>query len=242
MTNGINDTNTMKKIVGQRLTKVRKARGLTRQGAVDALNESDRAPSFKCRKLLGIETYKKWEYGENPVDIEWFPSICAVYSCDMGFLFGDYEEFTKELAKIKSDTGLDQETASVLQFMKFQSDMEDKNGYFGLAASSTHALKALNCLIQNENNFYLLSAIYSVLFGNYDVLAIDHKDETGHIEQLSAGMAALRSSNGKDADTIIRAKDAQAIFLLNIQTTLLDLRDKVQETDRHNPSIKVDLG
>ena len=62
MTNGINDTNTMKKIVGQRLTKVRKARGLTRQGAVDALNESDRAPSFKCRKLLGIETYKKWGY------------------------------------------------------------------------------------------------------------------------------------------------------------------------------------
>lgn len=241
MTTGINDTNIVKKLVGQRLTKVRKSRGLTRQGAVDALNENSRAPSFENRKFLGIETYKKWEYGENPVDIEWFPSICEVYSCDVGYLFGNYEEFTKELAKIKADTGLDQETASVLRSIKSRSDMEDVSGAFGLAASSTHALRALNCLIQNENNFYLLSSIYSVLFGNYDILSIDYRNKEGHIEQLSAGMAALRSTNGKDADTTIRAKDAQAIFLLNIQTTLLDLRDKVQGTDRHNPPIKVDF-
>ena len=242
MTSGIDDTNTMKKIIGQRLTKVRKARGLTRQGAVDTLNENSHAPSFKCRKLLGIETYKKWEYGENPVDIEWIPSICEVYSCDVGYLFGNYEEFTKELAKIKADTGLEQETASVLRSIKYRSDMEGDSGSYGLAASSTHALRALNCLIQNENNFYLLSSIYSVLFGNYDILSIDHKNEEGHIEQLSAGMAALRSTSGKDADTVIRAKDAQAIFLLNIQTTLLDLRDKVQGADRNNPSFKADFG
>ena len=74
------------------------------------------------------------------------------------------------------------------------------------------------------------------------MLSIDYRNKEGHIEQLSAGMAALRSTNGKDADTVIRAKDAQAIFLLNIQTTLLDLRDKVQGTDRHNPPVKVDFG
>ena len=64
MTSGIDDTNIVKKIMGQRLTDVRKARGLTRQGAVDALNESEFAPSFERRKFLGIETYKKWEYGK----------------------------------------------------------------------------------------------------------------------------------------------------------------------------------
>jgi len=106
MANGIHDTNTVKKIVGGRLKAARENVGCSRQEAVDRIAASSLAPVFEKHPTLGIDRYKKWEYGENPIEIEWLPAICEVYNCDVGYLFGEYQEYTKDRQRIRDKTKL----------------------------------------------------------------------------------------------------------------------------------------
>lgn len=230
MTSGIDDTNIVKKIMGQRLTDVRKARGLTRQGAVDALNESEFAPSFERRKFLGIETYKKWEYRENPVDIEWLPAICEVYSCDVGYLFGEYEEYKREYADFKVKTGLKQDAALKLEQIKKLSDAEQESGFNRFSSLNTQRLQALNCLLENETNSNILLRLYQILLCGYDTIVVDQKGDNGETIVASGNMAALHDSRSDIDGTIISAADAQTIFLLRLQTDLLKLKEKLHQT------------
>lgn len=95
-------------MIGSRLREAREKRGaaFSRKVIVDLLNAHPKAPSFKARKVLQEGTYKKWETAENAIQLEWIPAICDVLDCDIGYLFGEYEERRRETSDVCKVTGL----------------------------------------------------------------------------------------------------------------------------------------
>lgn len=137
MTAGRHDTKLMKKLIGSRLQA---ARGkISRQKLTDRLNRREDRPVIGGEKgTLSVETLKKWEYGENPINIEWLPLICDVLDCDIGYLFGMYPDKRREVSDICSITGLS--TAAVNTIIGDQHDgfRDDR-------------LEALNFLLTSPN-------------------------------------------------------------------------------------------
>lgn len=116
MTNGIHDTKFMKKLTG---SKLKDARGtISRQKLVNILNSREDRPVIGNEKAtLSIETLKKWEYGENPINIEWLPVICDVLGCDIGYLFGEYKQKRREVSDVCAVTGLSPGAVNAILYM-----------------------------------------------------------------------------------------------------------------------------
>lgn len=124
---GINNTRYVKDIIGKRIKEARtnmiisngKNRGMSRQMFVDELSKNEKAPLRNGEKdSVSVDRLKQWEYGNNPIELEWIPAICEVLGCDVGYLFGEYEELTKEAADVCKETGLSSCAVEVLQSLK----------------------------------------------------------------------------------------------------------------------------
>lgn len=63
---------------------------------------------------ISAETFRKWESGQNTIDLLWIPAICEVGECDVAFLFGEYETRRKDAADICAETGLSKEAVQAL--------------------------------------------------------------------------------------------------------------------------------
>lgn len=146
MISGINDTKSVKKTIGARLQQAREGKNASRKDVVDLLNAHPQAPSFKATKLLQEGTYKKWEYGENPVQLEWIPALCEVLDCDIGYLFGEYEERHRTSADIAAETGLTECAIQKLQSIKLR---------------NPEYPPVISVLIEDFNCEYLLNLIYN---------------------------------------------------------------------------------
>lgn len=106
---GIKDTSLVRKKVGERLGTARKGKGLSRPGFASLLLQHCKAPteSNVCADTnLMAARLKQWEYGNNPVELEWIPAICDILECDTGYLFGEYEAMQHSVADICQETGL----------------------------------------------------------------------------------------------------------------------------------------
>ncbi len=110
MHNSIN----IKKNIGQRLTDARKKAALSRKDLCDAVNQL--AENDERELFLNEATLKQWEYGNNQINIEWLPYLCAALHCDIGYIFGDYECRTRIAADIRTQTGLSE--AAILNLKK----------------------------------------------------------------------------------------------------------------------------
>lgn len=103
----INDTLSVAKLVGNRLKRAREEKSLSRQAFCDRINEREGRPIRKgCIDRLDVERLKKWESGENPTSLEWLPLICTELDVDVGYLFGEYEEYKRACADIVAATRL----------------------------------------------------------------------------------------------------------------------------------------
>lgn len=100
----MNNSNKVKKTVGWRLSAARKKEGLSRQLLCDTVNQL--AEKDGRKSLLHEATLKQWEYGNNPINIEWVPYLCAALHCDTGYIFGEYESRTRKVNDIREQTGL----------------------------------------------------------------------------------------------------------------------------------------
>ena len=126
---------------GNRLKKARNARGLSRDDLSSLLTTCPRSPNTK--EAFTVERLKKWEYGTNAVDVRWIPAICDTLSVDVGYLFGDYEEYTREAADVVKLTGLSEAAVnSILDINK--ENMLNPGGTY------TDILKAISTLL-DEN-------------------------------------------------------------------------------------------
>lgn len=164
MTKGINDTKSTKAMVGSR---IQAARGkMSRQQLVDILNNREDRPVIKDKKdTISLETLKQWEYGNNPVNLEWLPVICNVLSCDVGYLFGEYEEKQREISDVCAFTGLSEKAAKLL-YQLHHNPQGSSHQELGVQAKGyiVPNVSVLNRLIEadgylefiNEISFYLI--------------------------------------------------------------------------------------
>lgn len=132
MENSINNPKAVKSIMGQR---IQQARGkLSRAKFSDKLNACANRP-IDSKKLdeMNVERLKQWEYGNNPVALEWIPAICEVLDCDVGYLFGEYEEMKRTFSDVCTVTGLSEE--SIIQLDRMYHDKHFPDGV-GLGVSA----------------------------------------------------------------------------------------------------------
>ena len=71
MSSGINDTTKVKKTIGKKIQKARERKNLSRSKCCDKLNASIERPFFEKQQDMNEERLKQWEYGNNPVELEW---------------------------------------------------------------------------------------------------------------------------------------------------------------------------
>ena len=108
---GINDT----KIVQQKMgAQLKAARGKIKRPALVQLLICNKKAPVESKAEMTAERLKQWEYGYNPISLEWIPAICDVLHCDVGYLFGDYPEKTREISDICSITGLSPAAAKAI--------------------------------------------------------------------------------------------------------------------------------
>lgn len=110
---GIDNSICVQKLMGQRLKQARQdkehtRRNLSRRKLCEELLASKKAPKeASTTEIEKLENrLKQWEYGNNPVSIEWIPAICDVLGCDVGYLFGEYQEYRRVTSDIAKETGL----------------------------------------------------------------------------------------------------------------------------------------
>lgn len=147
MTGGIHDTRDMKKIMGSKLQAAR-GKKISRQKLVDMLNSREDRPIIRGKKdTLSPETLKQWEYGNNPINIEWIPVICEVLECDIGYLFGEYEEKRRETSDACKVTGLSE---AVIERFRREEGNYRKKQLEGVLLDKRF-WEIINCFCQWEN-------------------------------------------------------------------------------------------
>lgn len=109
------------KTLGERIKSIRDSMGesgLSRTKFCIALNSANSAPVDMNGNRIELkeETLKKWERGENQVNLLWLPAISEIGSCDYSFLFGESECKTKDLQGVCDYTGLTESAVEQLHF------------------------------------------------------------------------------------------------------------------------------
>ena len=133
---GINNSMLVQKLIGSRIRAARELSKLSRNELAARLLDNELYPEVAPRKgsneiTTPIEKLsnriKQWERGENPVGLEYIPSICDVLHCDVGYLFGNYDEHYHTFADISAVTGLTEENINRLIFIRDRTDLNCGN-------------------------------------------------------------------------------------------------------------------
>lgn len=118
---GIGDTISVQKITGERLRSAREYKHFKRPEFVEALSAHHLAPIENRKKgVLSVERLKQWEYGNNPISLEWLPAIFDVLDIDAGYLFGQYSEKNLYVSQAVKETGLSE--SAILSLREAQQD------------------------------------------------------------------------------------------------------------------------
>lgn len=89
------------KQIGERIKLARKKRGLTQEELGEKI-------------FVSRPTIIRWEKGEGCIEPVDFSRICNVLHCDVGFLFGEYDTFTRKQESIGERTGMDDDAVDIL--------------------------------------------------------------------------------------------------------------------------------
>lgn len=155
MTGGINDTKTIKLTVGANIRNARKQKKLTMQRLSDILSASKKAPVLRGRvDTISIDRLKMWENGTNPVELEWLPALCEVLECDIGYLFGEYGELTRQASDVCKETGLSENAVEVLQAL---------NGRSKSSLLVENIINTLDLLLENTDERKLAHEVIPLL-------------------------------------------------------------------------------
>lgn len=215
----------LKKQMGIYIKRAREKKGYTARELTDALSDED----------AGLyDRFKKWENGENRVPIDAIPGLCAVLGCDTGYLFGEYEELTRQHADICSETGLTEDSVNALK--------------------EPDVMAAVNVLLSSPRGHDCLRSIFayiSVPEADGTVSITDHGEvvaptiwDIGLAELKGAAKEVYQSIDAENAvfsnyDRKINASRlAQQAFLLDVESDLKDLRSEYKQPQGYSYSAK----
>lgn len=159
------------KSVNFRLKQAREQRGYTIQALVDRIDQDPNRPELK--KSFKYDRYKGWEYGQNAIPIEWIPTLCRNLECDSGYLFGEYDELTRELSDIYTATRLT-ETAvkNIRKLDRFG------NRHFEVRIYGKLSMRELlSSIIEDDRLTELLYSLQKAKVCEYNLNNCDHDSE-----------------------------------------------------------------
>lgn len=163
MSKGIASTFPVREMVGFRIRLARETKKLSRAAFAELLIQNELSPTITTRKNTSeiktpaealADRLKQWEYGNNPVDLEYIPAICKVLECDTGYLFAEYSEKSRVFSDLCAVTGLSEKAVVALtelrngipakqKFIDYLLRSEDLPRLLEIAADSALAYKAL---------------------------------------------------------------------------------------------------
>lgn len=118
---------------------------------------------------MTAERLKQWEYGNNPISHEWIPAICEVLDCDIGYLFGEYDERKRELSDVSKTTGLSENAVRQLYLLYHHPQCKTpETGGLGVAAKgySIGHVDILSEIIESKGMMDFFNSIgFYLIFG-----------------------------------------------------------------------------
>ena len=181
----------IKKNIGQRIAAARKGR-FTRQELCDTVNAL--AVNDGREKTLNEATLKQWEYGNNQINIEWLPYLCAALHCDIGYIFGEYETETREKSDIAEATGLSFDAAALLLKFKCADDIITNRKKRLIQDLLSFRELGFLALVYEE----YLDALSKYNTRNYEYKI--HKEECENVEISKEGYYELLEGKLRDAE------------------------------------------
>lgn len=228
----LNDIFRYKKIdrvrqIGKRIKDERRKKKLSQQKLADAISSImvDSDPDYKGTEQ---NTVSNWEKGVSLPPLSKLIALSEIFDCDLGYLLCDYDEPKRDLADVVEQTGLSGKAATRLKTMAGRVNKEKQAGW--LNTMEEQELKALNTIL--ENDYQMLYYIYQYIFGNYDSFSIATVNHSGQEKDIVEKDILLCNTNTPDTGTYINAEQLQPVFLLSIQSALMDLKKKLNNTKR----------
>ena len=224
----LNDIFRYKKIdrvrqIGKRIKDERRKKKLSQQKLADAISSImvDSDPDYKGTEQ---NTVSNWEKGVSLPPLSKLIALSEIFDCDLGYLLCDYDEPKRDLADVVEQTGLSGKAATRLKTMAGRVNKEKQAGW--LNTMEEQELKALNTIL--ENDYQMLYYIYQYIFGNYDSFSIATVNHSGQEKDIVEKDILLCNTNTPDTGTYINAEQLQPVFLLTIQSALMDLKKKAK--------------
>ena len=215
------------KKIGKRIKDERRKKKLSQQKLADAISSImvDSDPDYKGTEQ---NTVSNWEKGVSLPPLSKLIALSEIFDCDLGYLLCDYDEPKRDLADVVEQTGLSGKAATRLKTMAGRVNKEKQAGW--LNTMEEQELKALNTIL--ENDYQMLYYIYQYIFGNYDSFSIATVNHSGQEKDIVEKDILLCNTNTPDTGTYINAEQLQPVFLLSIQSALMDLKKKLNNTKR----------
>lgn len=105
------------KDIGEKIKNCRKAMGLSQSALGEKLAKIT-GRDDPDRETYGQSTISEWEHGTRLPSMKALLGLCFIFSCDCGFLLGDYKEKTYGEKFICEQTGLSEETVNSICYLK----------------------------------------------------------------------------------------------------------------------------
>ena len=213
--------------IGKRIKDERRKKKLSQQKLADAISSImvDSDPDYKGTEQ---NTVSNWEKGVSLPPLSKLIALSEIFDCDLGYLLCDYDEPKRDLADVVEQTGLSGKAATRLKTMAGRVNKEKQAGW--LNTMEEQELKALNTIL--ENDYQMLYYIYQYIFGNYDSFSIATVNHSGQEKDIVEKDILLCNTNTPDTGTYINAEQLQPVFLLSIQSALMDLKKMLNDTKR----------
>ena len=213
--------------IGKRIKDERRKKKLSQQKLADAISSImvDSDPDYKGTEQ---NTVSNWEKGVSLPPLSKLIALSEIFDCDIGYLLCDYDEPTRNLADVVEQTGLSGKAATRLKTMAGRVNKEKQAGW--LNTMEEQELKALNTIL--ENDYQILYYIYQYIFGNYDSFSVTTINHSGQEKDIVEKDILLCNTNTPDTGTYINAEQLQPVFLLSIQSALMDLKKMLNDTKR----------
>lgn len=226
----LNDIFRYKKIdrvrqIGKRIKDERRKKKLSQQKLADAISSImvDSDPDYKGTEQ---NTVSNWEKGVSLPPLSKLIALSEIFDCDIGYLLCDYDEPTRNLADVVEQTGLSGGAATRLKNMAVRVNSERSAGWANVPEEQE--IEALNAIL--ENDYQILYYIYQYIFGNYDSFAVTVANCRGQEKDIVEKDLLLCNSSSPTTGTNIKVEQLQPIFLLSIQSALMDLKKKLNNT------------
>lgn len=135
--------------MGEKIISARKERGLSQAAFIDLLGEN--GVKIARNRLSKIENGEEGHFS-----LDFLLAVCRLFGWDMGYLFGEYEEKTKEKHLICQRTGLSEKAVDKLLLLKEYNSRE-------------WHIDTINGIMENENFIDFVVSATNYAFENTDI-------------------------------------------------------------------------